>query len=110
MSFFITDSMASSEVTYKDSPYSLAIMLFLFGLIFYFMIILPQQKRTKEHKKLMHSIRKGDEIITNGGLIGRVTKVTNTGYITIELNDTIEVMIKRDFVTAILPKGTMKAL
>ncbi|GAJ67747.1 preprotein translocase subunit YajC [Edwardsiella piscicida] len=85
-------------------------MLVVFGLIFYFMILRPQQKRAKEHKKLMESISKGDEVLTNGGLIGRVVKVADTGYIAIALNDTTEVIIKRDFVTAVLPKGTMKAL
>ena len=81
-----------------------------FGLIFYFMILRPQQKRTKEHKKLMDSISKGDEVLTTGGLVGRVVKVAETGYISIALNDTTEVVIKRDFVAAVLPKGTMKAL
>ena len=80
------------------------------GLIFYFMILRPQQKRTKEHKKLMDSIAKGDGVLTNGGLVGRVTKVAENGYIAIALNDTTEVVIKRDFVAAVLPKGTMKAL
>ncbi len=69
------------------------------------MILRPQQKRTKEHKNLMNSIAKGDEVLTNGGLVGRVTKVAETGYIAIALNDTTEVVIKRDFVAAVLPKG-----
>ncbi|HBD3813900.1 TPA: preprotein translocase subunit YajC, partial [Escherichia coli] len=56
------------------------------------------------------SIAKGDEVLTNGGLVGRVTKVAENGYIAIALNDTTEVVIKRDFVAAVLPKGTMKAL
>jgi len=86
------------------------IMLVVFGLIFYFMILRPQQKRAKEHKKLMDSIAKGDEVLTSGGLVGRVTKVSDTGYVSIALNETNEVVIKRDFVAAVLPKGTMKAL
>ena len=58
----------------------------------------------------MSSIAKGDEVLTNGGLVGRVTKVAENCYIAIALNDTTEVVIKRDFVAAVLPKGTMKAL
>ena len=85
-------------------------MLVVFGLIFYFMILRPQQKRAKEHKKLMDSISKGDEVLTSGGLVGRVTKVSDTGYVAIALNDTNEVVVKRDFVAAVLPKGTIKAL
>lgn len=110
MSFLISEAAASAGTPAQGSPYSLVIMLVIFGLIFYFMILRPQQKRAKEHKKLMESIDKSDEVLTTGGLIGRVTKVADTGYIVIALNDTTEVIIKRDFVAAVLPKGTMKAL
>ena len=110
MSFFIFVAVAAAGAPSQGSPYSLVIMLVVFGLIFYFMILRPQQKRAKEHKKLMDSISKGDEVLTNGGLVGRVTKVAETGYIAIALNDTTEVVIKRDFVAAVLPKGSMKAL
>lgn len=89
---------------------SLIVMLVVFVLIFYFMILRPQQKRAKSHKQLMDSITKGDEVLTTGGLIGRVAKVSDTGYIVLELNETTEVTIKRDFVAAVLPKGTLKAL
>lgn len=110
MSFFISDAAAAAGAPSQSSPYSLVIMLVVFGLIFFFMILRPQQKRAKEHKKLMDSISKGDEVLTNGGLVGRVTKVSETGYVTLALNETNEVVIKRDFVAAVLPKGTMKAL
>ncbi|ASV54316.1 preprotein translocase subunit YajC [compost metagenome] len=110
MSFFISDAVAATGAPSQGSPMSLILMLVVFGLIFYFMILRPQQKRTKEHKNLMSSIAKGDEVLTSGGLVGRVTKVAETGYISIALNDTTEVVIKRDFVAAVLPKGTMKAL
>ncbi|MGM3175008.1 MULTISPECIES: preprotein translocase subunit YajC [Dickeya] len=111
MSFFISDAVAATAgAPAQGSPYSLVIMLAVFGLIFYFMILRPQQKRAKEHKKLMDSISKGDEVLTNGGLVGRVTKVADNGFITIALNETNEVVIKRDYVTSVLPKGTMKAL
>ncbi|MBN3264832.1 preprotein translocase subunit YajC [Pectobacterium brasiliense] len=110
MSLFISDAVAATGASAQGSPYSLVIMLAVFGLIFYFMILRPQQKRAKEHKKLMDSIGKGDEVLTTGGLVGRVTKVSETGYIAIALNETNEVVIKRDFVAAVLPKGTIKAL
>ena len=110
MSLFISDAVAAAGAPSQGSPYSLVIMLVVFGLIFYFMILRPQQKRAKEHKKLMDSISKGDEVLTSGGLVGRVTKVSDTGYVAIALNDTNEVVIKRDFVAAVLPKGTIRAL
>ncbi|MFS1562736.1 MAG: preprotein translocase subunit YajC [Candidatus Arsenophonus phytopathogenicus] len=111
MSLFISEAVASAGGQAQGNPYSLMIiMLVVFGLFFYFMILRPQQKRAKEHKKLMDSIAKGDEVLTTGGLIGRVTKVSETGYIVVALNDTNEVTIKRDFVAAVLPKGTMKSI
>ncbi|MXP67591.1 preprotein translocase subunit YajC [Pantoea sp. Aalb] len=111
MNFFIGTALASGTNTpLQENPYSLIMMLVFLGLIFYFMILRPQQKRAKDHKKLMDSISKGDEVLTTGGLIGRVTKIIENYYIIIALNDTTEVMIKRDFVASILPKGTIKAL
>ncbi|WP_348666395.1 preprotein translocase subunit YajC [Arsenophonus symbiont of Ornithomya chloropus] len=108
MNFFISEAVALVDVGSQENTYSLIIMLVIFGLIFYFMILRPQQKRAKEHKKLIDSISKGDEILTTGGIIGRVIKISATGYIVLALNDTNEVTIKQDFVTAVLPKGTMK--
>ncbi|WMQ73969.1 MAG: Sec translocon accessory complex subunit YajC [Sodalis sp.] len=110
MGFFVSDAVAATDNPSRSSSYSLLVMLVVFGLIFYFMILRPQQKRAKTHKELMNSISKGDEVLTTGGLVGRVVKVADTGYISIALNDTNEVVIKRDFVAAVLPKGTMKAL
>ncbi len=110
MSFFISDAVAAAGAPAQNSTFSMVIMLVVFGAIFFFMILRPQQKRAKEHKKLMDSITKGDEVMTTGGLVGRVTKVSETGYVAIALNDTNEVIVKRDFVAAVLPKGTMKAL
>ncbi|MDT9587217.1 MAG: preprotein translocase subunit YajC [Candidatus Arsenophonus melophagi] len=110
MNLFISEVAASVSSSAPGNQYSLIIMLVIFGLIFYFIILRPQQKRAKEHKKLMDSIAKGDEILTVGGLIGRVTKVFETGYIIVALNENNEVTIKRDFVTAVLPKGTMQSI
>ena len=110
MSFFISEAAASAGAPAQGSPYSLIIMLVVFALIFYFMILRPQQKRAKDHRKLMESIAKGDEVLTTGGLIGRVTKVSETGYVVLELSENTEVTIKRDFVAAVLPIGTMIAI
>ncbi|MGP1956915.1 MAG: preprotein translocase subunit YajC [Arsenophonus sp. NC-PE1-MAG3] len=110
MSLFISETIASTGSQAQENPYSLIIMVVVFGLIFYFMILRPQQQRAKEHKRLINSISKGDEILTTSGLIGRVTKVSKADYVVIALNDTNDVTIKRDFVAAILPKGTMKSI
>ena len=87
------------------------ILLVVFGLIFYFFVIRPQSKRQKEQRDLLSNLAKGDEIMTNGGLIGKITKVSNDNEnIIIALNDSTEVMISRNFVVATLQKGTMNAL
>ncbi|CUR53683.1 UPF0092 membrane protein YajC [Serratia symbiotica] len=109
MNFFISNAIASLNNSTQKEPYSAIIMLIIFGIIFYIIILYPQYKRTKNHKKLINSISKGNEIITAGGLIGRITKI-NESNIIILLNNNVEVMIKRDFIVAILPKGTMKIL
>ncbi|CAD83744.1 preprotein translocase YajC subunit [Candidatus Blochmanniella floridana] len=115
MNWLINKVWANNNAVDQGSPYSLIIMLIIFIIVFYFTIFRPQQKRSKNHKELLDSIVKGDEIVTTGGLVGRVLRVTESGYIFIILNEKNnyihnEVLIKRDCVTAILPKGTMKSL
>ncbi|AHN26954.1 preprotein translocase subunit YajC [Gilliamella apicola] len=110
MDFLISNAYAADGAAVETNPYFLPIMLVVFGLFFYFMIMRPQQKRAKAHRDLMAAISKGDEVLTNGGLIGRVAKVNENGYIALELNDSTQVVIKRDFITSVLPKGTMKSL
>lgn len=115
MIWFINKVWAKDNIVDQGSPYSLIIMLIVFAIIFYFTIFRPQQKRNKNHKELLNSITKGDEILTSGGIIGRVVKISNIGYISITLNEKDNdinhtVLIKRDCVTAILPKGTMKSI
>ncbi len=87
------------------------IMLGMFAVIFYFMIYRPQSKRVKEHKNLMASMTKGDEVLTSGGLVGRITKIAeDNDYVAIALNENNEIVLKKDFITAVLPKGTLKSL
>lgn len=93
----------------QGSPMMTVIMLVAFGLIFYFMIFRPQSKRNKEHKALMESLAKGSEVLTSGGLIGKITKLSDDEVV-IALNPTTEVTIKRNFIVAVLPKGSIKSL
>ncbi|MGF1741190.1 preprotein translocase subunit YajC [Vibrio profundum] len=95
----------------QGGGFEMLIMLAMFAVIFYFMIYRPQAKRAKAHKNLMASMSKGDEVLTSGGLVGKITKISeDNDYISIELNTNNEVVIKRDFVSAVLPKGTIKSL
>jgi len=112
MSLFISQAHAAAEGgAAEGSPYSFIFMMVIFAAIFYFMIYRPQAKRSKEHKNLMSSIGKGDEVLTQGGLIGRVTKYTEENdYVQIELNANNIIVIKKDYISAVLPKGTMKSI
>ena len=87
------------------------IMLGIFGLIFYFMLYRPQAKRVKEHKNLISSLGKGDEVLTQGGLVGKITKVSEEKeFIEIALNDNTNIVVQKGAVSAVLPKGTMKSI
>jgi preprotein translocase subunit YajC len=77
--------------------------------VMYFLMIRPQQKRAKEQKQMMDALGKGDEVVTAGGILGKVTKVTE-GYVTLEVADQTEIVVQKNAVTTLLPKGTIKSL
>ncbi len=89
----------------QGSPLSMVLIFVIFGLIFYFMIYRPQAKRNKAHNELMASLAKGTKVLTSGGLVGRITKISpESNDVVIELNSTTQVSIKRNFIVAVLPK------
>nr|WP_051156622.1 MULTISPECIES: preprotein translocase subunit YajC [Herbaspirillum] len=83
--------------------------IILMFVVLYFLMIRPQMKRQKEQKAMMDALGKGDEVVTSGGLLGRITKVAD-GYITIEVSEGTEVIVQKGAVTTLLPKGTIKGL
>ena len=109
MSFFISDAMAEGAAGAPPDGGLLGfIPLILIFVIFYFLIIRPQVKRAKEHKKLTESVTKGDEVITGGGLLGKVTDVSDN-FVTLEVAEGIEVKVQRQSVASLVPKGTIKS-
>jgi len=110
MSFFINDALAQGAGGQSGGFDFTAILplILMFG-IFYFLLIRPQQKKAKEHKNLVAALKKGDEIITNGGLLAKVTDVEDN-FLTCEIADKVEVKIQNHAVTTVLPKGTIKSL
>lgn len=112
MSLFISNAHASAAgAAPAGGGMEMLIMLAVFGLIFYFLLYRPQAKRVKEHKSLVSSLGKGDEVLTQGGLVGKITKVSEEkDFIEIALNDTNNIVVQKSSVTALLPKGTMKSL
>ncbi|MDG2959092.1 preprotein translocase subunit YajC [Exercitatus varius] len=95
----------------QGSPMSMLMIFVIFGLIFYFMIYRPQAKRNKEHKNLMASLSKGTEVLTAGGVVGKISKITEgSNQIVIQLNADTEITIHRNYIAAVLPKGSVKTL
>ena len=82
-------------------------MLLIFVAVFYFLIIRPQSKRAKEQKQLMDSMQLGDEVLTNGGIVGKIVKLRDS-YITVLIAKETEVMLQKNAVATILPKGTLE--
>ncbi|HKU70799.1 MAG TPA: preprotein translocase subunit YajC [Burkholderiales bacterium] len=85
---------------------NLVLMVAIFG-AFFFLMIRPQMKRAKEHKAIIDALQKGDEVVAAGGLLGRVTKVSDN-YVTVEIANNVEIQIQRPAVQLVLPKGTIK--
>ena len=77
--------------------------------VFYFLLIRPQQKKAKEHRAMIDAIEKGNEVVTSGGIVGRVSKL-NDQFVTIEVAQGVEITLQRQAVSQLLPKGTIKAL
>lgn len=81
--------------------------LIVLVVIFYFLLIRPQMKRTKEHKKMISNLSKGDEVVTTGGMVGRIAGM-DENFMEVEIADGVQIKIQRQAVSSVLPKGTLK--
>jgi preprotein translocase subunit YajC len=111
MDFFISAAYAQAADATAQGPSPIFNMLFIGGfiVIFYFLIWRPQSKRAKEHRALVDGIGAGDEVMTNGGLLGKVTKVDEL-YVSLQVADNVVLKMQKASVAAVLPKGTMKSI
>lgn len=107
MDFLISPAFAQAAGP-QPSPWSPLIMLGIFFVVFFFLVIRPQMKRAKEHRNMVSALGKGDEVITSGGLAGRIDDVSDS-FITVEVADGVRVKVQKQAVTAVLPKGTLKS-
>lgn len=87
---------------------SMLLILAMFGVL-YFLMIRPQMKRAKEHKAMVDALQKGDEVVTAGGILGRISKV-DTQYATVAIAENTEIVIQRHSIQIVLPKGTLKTI
>jgi len=108
MNFFISDAMAQSGQT-AGSPMTSFLMIGVFFVIMYFMLIRPQQKRMKTHNEMVAALAVGDEVITNGGVLGSVMSLDDQ-FVEIEIAKDTVVYLQRNAVAKVLPKGTIKAI
>jgi preprotein translocase subunit YajC len=83
--------------------------LILMFAVLYFIMIRPQMKRQKEHRSMLSAMAKGDEVVTNGGMVGKVTKV-GEAYVGVEISEGVEITVQKGAVTTVLPTGTIKSL
>jgi len=109
--FFISNAyaQAATETVGLGSNLTSFLPLVLMFVVMYFLMIRPQQKRAKEQRAMMDALAKGDEVVTAGGMLGRVVKVVDA-YVTIEVATNTEITVQKSSITTLLPKGTLKAL
>lgn len=108
---FISNAYAQAAAPAQGVSGSLTSFLpiILMFVVLYFLMIRPQMKRQKEQQAMMAALAKGDEVITVGGVLGKVTKVTEV-YVTLEVAANMEIVVQKSAVTTLLPKGTIKDL
>ena len=85
---------------------SIVLIVLMFAVL-YFLMIRPQMKRAKEHKTMIDALQKGDEVVTAGGVLGRITKIGDN-YVSLEVANNVEIQVQRSAVQLVLPKGTIK--
>ena len=105
--FFISDALAQQAPAPQGGGLFGILPLIILMVVMYFLMIRPQQKRAKEHRALVDALKKGDEVITNAGLMGRITALDQHA-VDLEIAAKVIVRMQRGYVVAVLPKGTLK--
>ena len=108
LDFFISSAWATPAQQQPDGTFSLIMLIGMFA-IFYFLLLRPQLKQAKQHKALVAGLAKGDEVATNGGLLGKIKEVGDN-FLLIEIAKEVEVKVQKQAVSTVLPKGTLKTL
>ena len=106
MNFFISDAMAASPQPQGDALMGFLPLIVIF-VVFYFLLIRPQSKKAKEHREMVAALAKGDEVVTNGGMLGKISKVDES-FVELDVAEGVTVKIQRQAVANLMPKGTIK--
>jgi len=108
MSFFINEAWAEGAAVPSTGSELMGLLpLILIFVIFYFLLLRPQMKRSKEHRTMVAALAKGDEVVTSGGVLGKITSVDES-FVGLDIASGIEIKVQRSAVSALMPKGTMK--
>ena len=108
LDLIISPAAAQAAPAQQGSPISLLVMMVLFFAVFYFMAIRPQMKRAKEHRALLSGLSKGDEVLTNGGIAGRIEDLGES-FVTVEIASGVSIKVQKNAISAVLPKGSLKS-
>lgn len=106
MNWFISEAHAAGAAPAGPGMGDLVFLVLLF-VVFYFIMIRPQMKKNKEHRNMVAAVAKGDEVVTVGGLLGKVKEVGET-FLLLEVSEGLEVKVKKQSIEALMQKGTMK--
>ena len=106
MDFLISPAYAQDAA--EADPFGFFLPMIIIFVAFYFLLIRPQQKRQKAHTELVSALSTGDEVVTAGGILGKVTGVSDH-YATLKISDNVEVKVQKSTVSAVVPKGTIDA-
>ena len=101
-------AQAAGSASQTDSLLTFLPMVAIF-VVFYFLLIRPQQKKQKEARAMLEALNKGDEVVTAGGIVGRIARLTDQ-YATIEIAPNTEMVVQRSAISQLLPKGTIKGI
>ena len=107
MDWLIASAHAQAAGGAQPNAFLQLLPLVLIFVVFYFLLIRPQAKRAKEHKAMVGALATGDEVVTSGGMLGKVTEAGDQ-FLTVEVADGVRVKVQRHTVTSVLPKGTYK--
>lgn len=107
MEFFVNNAWAQAAPSPTGGMLSTILPLLLIFVVFYFLLIRPQTKRAKEHREMIGKLAAGDEVVTNGGLLGRITEVSDS-FVTLQVASNVSVQVQKFQVAQLMPKGTFK--
>ena len=103
---FISQAWAQGAPAQGGGMESMLLIVVMFGVL-YFLMIRPQMKRAKEQKAMIEALQKGDEVVSAGGVLGKISKI-NENYVTLEIAQGVDIQMQRSAIQVVLPKGTIK--